>query len=62
MILEYNPAISATAYITMADQYKKKTLTIPSSIHTQALSFTSKARNSGMWTINAKIQEPRMIT
>ena len=61
-ILEYNAAISTMAAVTMAVQYRKKTLVIPFPLHAQALSFTFKARNSGMWTISEKIQEPGMIT
>ena len=62
-ILEYNPTISTMHTMTMADQDKKKALGIHSlTFDTQALSFTLRARNFGIWTINAKIHAPRMIT
>ena len=63
MILQYNPAISTMAATTMADQSENKVFSAHSSvISTQALSFTFKAKNFGMLTINGKTQQPGMIT
>ena len=62
-ILEYNPANITMATTTMADQYGKGFgIQASSLIHTQALSFTLKAWNVGISSINEKIQEPGMIT
>ena len=63
MILQYNPAISIMAATKMVDQSKTKAFCDHSSfIGTQAFSFTFKAKNFGMLSINGKNQVAGMIT
>ena len=63
MILQYNPAISTMAAITVVDQstneaFDDHLFTCP---YTQALSFTFKPYNLFMPRINGKNQETAMI-
>ena len=61
-ILEYNPAISTMAATTMIVQIKTLDFCSHSlSIHTQPF-MPFNLKNNGIWTVNAKIQEPGMIT
>ena len=65
MILQYNPAISTMAANKMVDRTKKKALPnhfVITCVRTHLLSFTFKAKNLGMLSINGKNQEARMIT
>ena len=63
MILQDNPAISIMAATTVADPSKKLVFSShPSFIGRQAFLFTFRAKNFGMLSINAKNQEPGMIT